>query len=56
MIAFPGVDPDMLERALECGAMLALEKPLKPKQIQDAVEELLREDRPTGGWDDAPTI
>ena len=55
IIAFSGVDPEMLEQALECGAKLALEKPLKPKQIQDAVEDLLREG-PTGGWDDAPTV
>ncbi len=56
IIAMSGVDPDNLARAVGYGAMLTLEKPLKPKQIQDALEDLLREDRPMGGWDDAPTI
>ncbi len=57
IIAVSGaVDLRMLERAVEYGALLTLEKPLQPKQIQDALEDLLREDRPTGGWDDAPTV
>ena len=57
IIAVSGAaDLRMLERAVEYGALLTLEKPLQPKQIQDALEDLLREDRPTGGWDDAPTI
>ena len=53
IIAMSGVDPDMLERAAEYGAILTMQKPFKPKQVQDAVEGLLR-GRLTGGWDDAP--
>ncbi len=54
IVAFTGVDPDMLERALEYGAVKALAKPLTPTEIQDIVEELLK-GRPTGGWDDVPS-
>ena len=53
IIAMSGVDPDMLERAAEYGAILTMQKPFKPKQVQDAVEGLLRGGL-TGGWDDAP--
>ncbi len=51
IVAISGVDTDMLERALEYGAIEALPKPLTPKQVQDIVDGLLR-GRPTGGWDD----
>ncbi len=51
IVAVSGKDPEMLERAKEYGALKALTKPITPKQVQDAVEELLH-GRPTGGWDD----
>ncbi len=51
IVAISGKDPEMLERAKEYGALKALTKPITPKQVQDAVEELLLS-RPTGGWDD----
>ena len=52
IIAMSGVDPDMLERAAEYGATLTMQKPFKPKQVQDVVDKLLR-GRLTSGWDDA---
>ena len=52
IIAMSGVDPDMLERAAEYGATLTMQKPFKLKQVQDAVDKLLR-GRLTSGWDDA---
>ncbi len=51
IVAVSGKDTEMLERAVEYGALQALTKPITPKQIQDTVERLLR-GRPTGGWDD----
>ena len=51
IVAVSGKDTEMLERAVEYGALKALTKPITPKQVQDTVEELLHE-RPTGGWDD----
>jgi len=51
IVAISGKDPEMLERAEKCGALKALTKPITPKQVQDAVEELLH-GRPTGSWDD----
>ena len=56
IIAISGaVDTAMLARAVQYGATLTLEKPLQPRQIQDAVEDLLQGGgRPTGGWDDVP--
>ncbi len=51
IVAVSGKDTEMLERALEYGALRALTKPVTPKQAQDTVEKLLR-GRPTGGWDD----
>jgi CheY-like chemotaxis protein len=51
IVAVSGKDTEMLERALEYGALRALTKPVTPKQAQDAVEKLLH-GRPTGGWDD----
>ena len=56
IIAISGADAEMLARAVEYGAMLTLEKPLQPKQVQDAVEDLLRGHRSTRGWDDAPPV
>ena len=50
IVAVSGKDTEMLERAVEYGALKALTKPVTPKRIQDTVEELLQ-DRPTGGWD-----
>ena len=55
IIAMSGVDPDMLERAAEYGALLTMQKPFKPKQVQDAVYKLLR-GRLTGGWDDVDSV
>ncbi len=55
IIAISGGDKEMLERAVEHGALMTMEKPLTPKQVQDAIESLLQ-GRPTGGWDDASTI
>jgi hypothetical protein len=37
---------------VEYGALLTLNKPVTPKQVQDIVERLLH-GRPTGGWDEA---
>ncbi len=51
IVAVSGRDTEMLERALEYGALQALTKPITPKQAQDTVEKLLH-GRPTGGWDD----
>ena len=51
IVAVSGKDTEMLERAVEYGALKALTKPITPKQVQDAVEDLLQA-RPTGGWDD----
>ncbi len=51
IVAVSGKDTEMLERAVECGALQALTKPITPKQVQDTVEELLH-GRPTGSWDD----
>ncbi len=51
IVAVSGKDTEMLERALEYGALQALTKPVTPKQAQDTVEKLLQ-GRPTGGWDD----
>ena len=51
IVAISGKDPELLERALEYGALKALTKPITPKQVQDTVEELLHA-RPTGSWDD----
>ncbi len=51
IVAVSGKDTEMLERAMEYGALKALTKPITPKRAQDAVEALLR-GRPTGGWDD----
>ena len=51
IVAVSGKDTEMLERAVEYGALKALTKPITPKQVQDAVEDLLQT-RPTGGWDD----
>ena len=44
----------MLERAAECGALVTLEKPIKAKQIQDLVEDIIS-GRLKTGWDDAST-
>ncbi len=51
IVAVTGKDPEMLERALEYGAVATLTKPITPKQVQDTVEELLH-GRLTGSWDD----
>ncbi len=51
IVAVSGKDTEMLERAVEYGALKALTKPVTPKLVQDTVEQLLR-GRPTGGWDD----
>lgn len=51
IVAVSGKDTEMLERAVEYGALQALTKPITPKQVQDTVEELLH-GRPTGSWDD----
>ncbi len=51
IVAVSGKDTEMLERAVEYGALQALTKPITPKQAQDTVEKLLH-GRPTGGWDD----
>ncbi len=51
IVAVSGKDTEMLERALEYGALKTLTKPITPKQVQDTVEELLHA-RPTGSWDD----
>ncbi len=51
IVAVSGKDTEMLERAVEYGALKALTKPVTPKLVQDTVEELLH-GRPTGGWDD----
>jgi len=51
IVAISGKDPELLERAEEYGALVALTKPITPKQVQDTVEELLHA-RPTGSWDD----
>ena len=51
IVAISGKDPEMLERAEKYGALKALTKPITPKQVQDAVEDLLH-GRPTGSWDD----
>ncbi len=51
IVAVSGKDTEMLERAVEYGALRALTKPVSPKRVQDTVEELLQ-GRPTGGWDD----
>ncbi len=56
IMAFSGVDAAMLARAMDYGAAMTLEKPLKPKQVQDAVEHLLKGGGRLSGWDDAPTI
>ena len=50
IVAVSGKDTEMLERAVEYGALQALTKPITPKQVQDSVEELLH-GGPTGGWD-----
>lgn len=50
IVAISGVDPEMLERALDYGAAKAVMKPLTPKEVQDLVEEVLH-NRPSGGWD-----
>ena len=50
IIAISGGDKEMLERAVENGALLTMGKPLNPKQVQDTVEKLLH-GRATGGWD-----
>jgi CheY-like chemotaxis protein len=54
IVAVSGVDPEMLERALEYGAIKTLMKPIQPAQVQEIVEDLLT-GRPTGGWDDIPS-
>ena len=51
IVAVSGKDTEMLDRAVEYGALRALTKPVTPKRVQDTVEELLQ-GRPTGGWDD----
>ena len=51
IVAVSGKDTEMLERAVEYGALKALTKPITPKQVLDTVEELLH-GRPTGSWDD----
>ena len=51
IVAISGKDPEMLERATEYGAVMAMQKPFKPKEVQDVVEKLLH-GRLTGGWDD----
>ena len=51
IVAVSGEDTEMLERAVEYGALKALTKPVTPKLVQDTVEELLH-GRPTGGWDE----
>ncbi len=56
IIAITGVDAAMLARAMDYGAAMTLEKPLQPKQVQDAVEHLLKGGGRLSGWDDAPTI
>jgi two-component system chemotaxis response regulator CheY len=53
IVAVSGVDAEMLERAMEYGAMEGLTKPITPKQVQDLVEQMIH-GRPTGGWDDVP--
>ncbi len=56
IIAITGVEAAMLARAMDYGAAMTLQKPLEPKQIQDAVENLLEGGGRLSGWDDAPTI
>jgi CheY-like chemotaxis protein len=51
IVAVSGVAPDMLERALEFGAMETMSKPITPEEVQDTVERLLH-GRPTKGWDE----
>jgi CheY-like chemotaxis protein len=52
IIAISGVDPEQLELARKFGALKTMMKPVTPKEIQDAVEEVLG---PGGspGWDTA---
>ncbi len=52
IVAISGGDTEMMELAVEYGALLTLDKPVTPKQVQDIVEQLLH-GRPTGGWDEA---
>ena len=56
IIAISGVETGMLPRAMDYGATMTLQKPLQPKQVQDAVEDLLQGGGRLSGWDDAPTI
>ncbi len=56
IIAITGVEAAMLARAMDYGAAMTLQKPLEPKQVQDAVENLLEGGGRLSGWDDAPTI
>lgn len=56
IIAISGADAAMMARAMDYGAAMTLEKPLQPKQVQDAVEDLLKGGGRLSGWDDAPTI
>ncbi len=51
IVAVSGKDTEMLERAVEYGALKALTKPVTAKLVQDTVEKLLH-GRPTGGWED----
>ena len=51
IVAISGMDAEMLERALEYGALKAMMKPISAKDAQDAVEEML-EGKAQGGWDD----
>ncbi len=56
IIAITGVEAAMLARARDYGAAMTFQKPLEPKQVQDAVENLLQGGGRLSGWDDAPTI
>ena len=56
IIAISGVKKASLARAMDYGAAMTLEKPLQPKQVQDAVDDLLQGGGRLSGWGDAPTI
>ena len=50
IVAVSGKDTEMLDRAVEYGALKGLAKPITPKRVQDMLEEVLH-GRQTGNWD-----
>lgn len=54
-IAISGVDVRQLELAAEYGAVKTMMKPITPKQMQDAVEEVL-ETGTSPGWGDSTQL